>query len=213
MHRCLATAHDALTNIEGAHRVHGWNTPLRVANLSVVVRQPAPSRLTVPMVVFNAIGEPTPYVHDVVSAAVASTGYWEVADLHTLATAAGLSSLPPPSRGVVLDIGAGVGTYSIAFASLGYRVVAIEPMTQNTLALAATACLNTSGSGDRIRVLRSAVVGPAHASSTRTTCAVLSAWKADDFGNGQLECSNKSGAHGCDRRHNGMLIRANFVRS
>ena len=209
MHPCLASAHEALANLEGAHRVHGWGTPMRVVNVSV-----QPGRV-LRMAVFNSIGEPA-YVHDVVSSTLAKEGIWESADPTSLATAAGLEALPGSAEpGLFLDVGAGVGFHALAFASIGYRVLAIEPMTQNVLALAATSCLNADalrGNERRgtIRVSQTAAVGPSHARG-RGTCAVLSPFRANDFANGQLECTNRSGAAPCSRKHNGATIHSNFT--
>ena len=182
---------------------------MRVVNVSV-----QPGRV-LRMAVFNSIGEPA-YVHDVVSSTLAKEGIWESADPTSLATAAGLEALPGSAEpGLFLDVGAGVGFHALAFASIGYRVLAIEPMTQNVLALAATSCLNADalrGNERRgtIRVSQTAAVGPSHARG-RGTCAVLSPFRANDFANGQLECTNRSGAAPCSRKHNGATIHSNFT--
>lgn len=100
-----------------------------------------------------------------------------------------------------------IGYYSLAFASAGFNVTAIEPMTQNLLALRASCCLNPS-IGRRIRVVPTAVVGEARLNDS---CAVLSPFRANDHGDGKLECaSNRSDWH-CTRKHNGLSQRANFT--
>ena len=199
--QCLQTANDFLGNIEGAHRVHGWSVPLRVTNTTIG-----------PMATLSSIGEPNPYVHDAVSMSLARLGFWELREpIAELAAAARLSSKRlralQDGGGDVLDVGAQIGFYSLAFAAAGFRVLSIEPMTQNVLALEASRCLNPALS-DRITVLPIAVVGPAQLS--RASCAVLSPFHANDHGDGVVECTNKSGSS-CDRRHNGQTIKANFT--
>jgi FkbM family methyltransferase len=194
---CLSHASAQLGNLEGAHRVHGWSTPLGVANAT-----------NVPMAVFHDIGEPHPYVKDQVSAALRSDGYWELDDPIRIAAAAGDSSLP--TSGAFLDVGGGIGSYAMAFARRGFRTIAIEPMTQNVLALRASMCMNTR-IGRSIEVVHSAAVSPARAARAETSCAVLSKWRGNDFGNGVLECVNRSGASQCARKHNGATIVSNFT--
>ena len=199
---CLKEPNEALRNIEGAHRVHGWPTPLKVVNVTLSGSE------MLPLVVMNDIGEPKPYVRDVVSNALAETGTWEITKVADIATAAGLSL---PDGGTFLDVGAQLGVYSMA-AAIGlpaYRVIAIEPMQQNIVAFAASRCLHPEA-GARIEVLQTAAVAPRqrqHASS----CAVFSPFKGNDVGNGKLECVNRSGAAQCSRRHEGKTISANFT--
>ena len=198
---CLEPPIGVLTNLEGAHRVHGWSTPLAVSNASDIGL----------IVTLNSIGNPKPYVHDVASTTLRSCGCWEFCNpVDTLRKAAGLDLLP---HGTFLDVGAQLGYFSLAFASYGFRVLAIEPMLQNVLALKASACLHTPGAGSRIRVYQTAIVGP---SQTRGTCAVLSPWRgvSNDFSNGLLECVNRSHrsfGRQCSRKHEGKTLLSNFT--
>ena len=75
---CIDRANEQLGNIEGAHRVHGWSVPLQVVNTT----------LGFSMAVLNSIGEPKPYVHDLVSRALARSGVWEFADVAEIARGA-----------------------------------------------------------------------------------------------------------------------------
>jgi FkbM family methyltransferase len=207
---CLARAHEYLTNIEGAHRVHGWPAPLRVVNVTLN----APSA-TVPatfqIVTMSAIGSPTPYVHDRVSTAIQTIGHWEISHPDSIMHAARTRL---SSRGTFLDIGAQLGYYSLMFASIGYRVVAIEPMLQNILALQASKCHNSPGLGDQISILHAAAVSPDQQAGS--SCAVLSPWRGttNDFSSGIMECVNqthKSYGNQCARKHNGKILKANHT--
>ena len=214
---CLDAPNAQLGNIEGAHRVHGWPVPLRVANLSVGGGRGGPRLL--PIAVLAPIGEPQPYVFDAVSSALAATGRWELESIDALAAAAGWPALPPPASGAFVDVGAQLGTYSLSFAQRGYRVVAIEPMRQNVLALEASLCLNPE-LAPHVEVLHTAALGPAHATTAAVhgapACAVLSPFRAShNVGDGRLECKRGPPAAAavppCARRHNGQLIQANFT--
>ena len=89
------------------------------------------------------------------------------------------------------------------------RVFAVEPMTQNVLAMNASICLNAPHLRERLTILPAAVVG---SRQRHGSCAVYSPFRpANDFGNGKLECVNRSGASQCDRRHNGATIQSNFT--
>ena len=211
MRSCLDEPNALLGNIEGAHRVHGWPTPLRILNASLS------DGAVFPIAALNDIGDPNPYVRDVLSNAIADTGFWEVHHPDELlrfstspfSTSGGKQTLATaPTPRTMLDIGAQIGFYSLSFARLGYRVVAIEPMHQNVLALQASCCLNPDF-GRRITVIQTAAVSQSHQHGR--SCAVYSPFKANDVGNGKLECVNKSGAMQCSRRHNGMTVPANFT--
>ena len=202
---CLARAVAVLTNVEGAHRVHGWDSPLTLANVSLGMGQ------TAMMATFTSIGSPHPYVHDQVSLSLRSEGRWDVSDPHDIAAAAGVQ-LPTHDGRTFLDVGAQLGYYSLAFARRGFRVVAIEPLLLNALALEASVCLEHSA--PRIAVLHTAAVSRDQSASG--SCAVLSPWRgvSNDFGNGVLECINrtsKSFGQQCSRKHNGKVLASNFT--
>lgn len=209
---CLEAPNLQLGNIEGAHRVHGWPVPLRIVNISRR-SMTANHDERFPIAVLSDIGEPAPYVSDAVSTALAGPGFWEIKDPEDVAAAAG-RPLPSVTAGAFLDIGAQLGSYSLAFARKGYRVLAIEPMLQNVLALRASLCLNPTF-GSRVDVLHTAVVGARLQQQEQRaglSCAVLSPFRAShNVGDGRMECVNRSGASQCARKHNGQVIRSNFT--
>lgn len=201
---CLNAPNSNLGNIEGAHRVHGWTVPLRVVNTSIGLR----------MAILNPIGEPTPYVQDLQSNMLRDTGaLGGTADpLDAIALAAGVSLSTfsgADEQPVFLDIGAQLGYYSLAFAARGFRVLAIEPMTQNVLAFKASLCMNAPSISALVTLFQAAAISP---KQRHGSCAVYSPFRpANDFGNGKMECVNRSGASQCSRRHNGETIRSNFT--
>ena len=199
---CLESGNAVLGNLEGAHRVHGWLVPLRVANVSLGAGVQAQ------LATLSGIGGTHPYVQDPVSTSLWSTGSWEIFDPLELATAAGRSSFPVTgTEGMFLDVGAQLGFYSFAFASRGYRVIAIEPMLHLTLAMEASKCMNRP-LAPRITVLHAAALSPAQLSGS---CAIMSPWKANNHGDGKTECVQTHGVSQCQRRHNGQIISSNFT--
>ena len=198
---CLAPSNNLLANIEGAHRVHGWSTPLRATNVTIG------RGVRVVMATLSSIGEPHSYVHDAVSLALENAGFWEITDPTEIAHAAGVHLPSSGIHPVFLDVGAQLGFYSLAFAGRGYRVLAIEPMLHNVLAMRASACLNPA-LGDRIRVVHGAAV-PSRA--LNGSCAVLSPWRQNDHGDGELECVEQRDMPQCVRKHEGRSIVANYT--
>ena len=91
-----------------------------------------------------------------------------------------------------VDVGAGVGAYSVPFARRGFDVLAVEVMLPNVLALQATACLNPELP---LTVMHAAVAPP---KMRNGTCTALSLFKSSDHGNAQVTCTNMStGSTGC----------------
>merc|ERR1719321_2101435 len=76
---------------------------------------------------------------DLVSNFVAREGYWEIRDPQEMAARSGAFL---PTGGTLLDIGANLGYYTLLFASKGYKVIAVEPMTHNRVALETSLCIN-----------------------------------------------------------------------
>ena len=83
---------------------------------------------------------------DVISSSVAKHGQWEAglvsAILARLNSAAAAASAAQQRSPVFLDIGANLGTYTLAVAAAGHRVIAIEPLASNTIALRRSLCRN-----------------------------------------------------------------------
>lgn len=83
---------------------------------------------------------------DMISTSVAKDGQWEAglvsAILARLNSAAAAASAVQQRSPVFLDIGANLGTYTLAVAAAGHRVIAIEPLASNTVALRRSLCRN-----------------------------------------------------------------------
>ena len=83
---------------------------------------------------------------DMISSSVAKSGQWEAglvsAILARLNAAAAAASAALQRSPVFLDIGANIGTYTLAVAAAGHRVIAIEPLASNTVALRRSLCRN-----------------------------------------------------------------------
>ena len=171
------------------------DTPLQVANSTAGM-----SRTSYPMAVLVGIGPPSHrYVVDIASEALIADGVWDIADLATIAAAAGGTL---PSGGTFVDVGAHVGSWSTGFARAGFRVIAIEPCLPNLAALQATRCMNTD-MADRITVVPVAVGAPAQRDDL---CSLLSA-SNNDLGNCALRCTsrNSSSFAAAVEKHTGAL--------
>lgn len=90
---------------------------------------------------------------DEISASVRRAGQWEAGLLHEIlarlraaAAAADAAGQRPP---VLLDIGANLGTFALAVAAAGHRVIAFEALAANAVALRRSLCRNPA-LGDRV---------------------------------------------------------------
>ena len=124
--------------------------------------------------------------HDAMSHAILVDGAWEVRSPEDIARLgnADPSSVLPPSDGVFLDVGANQGYFSFLFASYGYRVYAVEPMTQNRRAIATTMCANHASHPEwrrQITVFATAVA------ASEMTCMLIAGIATQ--GNGYMECT------------------------
>jgi FkbM family methyltransferase len=126
---------------------------------------------------------------DIVSKSIAYQGFWDIRSAEELAQQAG-TTLPPP--GTMLDIGANIGYFVFLFASKGYHVIAVEPMTRNRAAIEATLCLNPQFR-QFVRIVPAALVSPQEVG--HNTCVVKSTNAAVNIGNGYLTCG--TGVEAC----------------
>lgn len=83
---------------------------------------------------------------DVLSSSVQDAGQWEAglatAMLAVLNGAAAAAATAGHTAPVFLDIGANLGAFTLAIAAAGHRVIAIEPLAANTVALRRSLCRN-----------------------------------------------------------------------
>lgn len=130
---------------------------------------------------------------DLLSNFVRQQGYWEIHEPQEMAARSGYTL---PTSGTLLDIGANMGYYSLLFASKGYKVIAVEPMTHNRVALETSLCMNPDLKS-RVTIVPAALVAPEDVHSTR---CVIRAPDIDihvhrfmkNIGNGVLTCGNSS---------------------
>ena len=84
--------------------------------------------------------------NDIVSGLISNSSFWEdalAAAMLARLDAARTEALAAGRRTpVFLDIGANVGSYSLAAAAHGHRVLAFEPLTLNAIALRRSLCRN-----------------------------------------------------------------------
>lgn len=131
---------------------------------------------------------------DIVSSVIMSSGFWEVHSPAMMARKAG-TTVAEKGDGVLLDIGANIGYYSLMFALRGYHVIAVEPMTRNRKALEATLCLNPKLKS-LITVVPAALSSPGEAEGTR--CVVRSTNDKINIGNGAMTCQGNPKFKPCE---------------
>lgn len=113
---------------------------------------------------------------DALSSTVCMMGYWEVDDL---------SDFGAP--GHMLDIGANLGYYTMAFAHGGWKVTAFEPMLDNLALLNASLCRNP-------RLLPRVTINTIGLSTQPGECMVVSV--TGNYGNGFVKCAHDPEAKG-----------------
>jgi len=99
-----------------------------------------------------------------------------------------------PKQGTLLDIGANIGDYTMLFASKGYNVIAVEPMTRNRAAMQATLCLNPEFK-KRVTIIPAALVAPDEVADKR--CVIRSTNYNINIGNGFLTCGKSADVKPC----------------
>jgi len=142
-----------------------------------------PAGMTVASVFYGELQMVTLGSKDIVSDSIMRTGFWEVHSPESMAAKA--HTTPASKKGVMLDIGANIGYYSLMFASRGYHVIAVEPMTRNRRALEASICLNPHLKS-LITVVPAALTSPGE--SEDTYCVIRSTNYKINIGNGQMHC-------------------------
>mmetsp|Transcript_83421 Transcript_83421/g.193901 ORF Transcript_83421/g.193901 Transcript_83421/m.193901 type:complete len:297 (-) Transcript_83421:109-999(-) len=118
---------------------------------------------------------------DIVSEALERYGFWEIRHPQEVAE---LASGQLPNRGTLLDIGAHVGWYSLAFAKFGLKAIAVEPMALNRQAINVSLCLNPD-IRSKVRVVPAALVAPGMRVGR---CVVMTPRDLRNAGNGNLWC-------------------------
>ncbi|KAI9006392.1 hypothetical protein DFJ74DRAFT_690685 [Hyaloraphidium curvatum] len=151
-----------------------------------------PLRLAAGLAVF---GQPSMslYLHrgdDFVSSFITRKQAWDVpksrAVLHQLALFQNAHPDRNPADVVLLDVGAGIGWFSLLAASKGFSAVAFEPMPSNELALRMSVCLNNLT--ERVVVFNKGL------SSARRTCPLFSGVR--DVGRGFVVGCGEVGENG-----------------
>jgi len=100
-----------------------------------------------------------------------------------------VSLTPSNASGLVfIDVGANIGYFSLAAASMGYNVIAFEPMSRNAKKLAKSIDMN--GFGSRVTLYQNAVTD---VSGQRV---VLKETDATNQGNGQIVSTTLGDLHG-----------------
>jgi FkbM family methyltransferase len=123
--------------------------------------------------------------NDIVSKSFANSGFWEITQPEDMIPAEMKGKVSLPDKGTLLDIGANIGDYTMLFASKGYNVIAVEPMTRNRRAMEATLCLNPQFK-DRVTIVPAALVAPEEVAGRK--CVVKSTNYKMNIGNGFLTC-------------------------
>jgi FkbM family methyltransferase len=123
--------------------------------------------------------------NDIVSKSFANSGYWEIREPEDMIPAEMRGKVSLPAKGTLLDIGANIGDYTMLFASKGYNVIAVEPMTRNRRAMEATLCLNPQFK-DKVKIVPAALVAPEEVAGNK--CIVKSTNYQMNIGNGFLTC-------------------------
>lgn len=135
---------------------------------------------------------------DVVSRALERQGYYQIRSPEEMA---GLADLKMPANGTLLDIGASVGWYTLLFAKAGYKVVAVEPILMNRIALNTTLCLNPQAAAN-VQVVPVALVS--HEDS-RKKC-IMNPRSKDNQGAGTLVCRENENDLPCSPESPAALI-------
>ena len=106
---------------------------------------------------------------DIVSRDIIAKGVWEkeIAELIVSTFTKGGDSVVEE---VFVDVGANLGFHSLLAATLGARVIAFEPMTENVRMLVASACLNGI-EGDSLQIYETGI-GAHIASSKGIPCCI-----------------------------------------
>ena len=154
----------------------------RVLALSACKSEPVSSAYDADPPVQGASSPPPPVCHrqgvrtrrdgDEISASVRRAGQWEAGLVHEIlarlraaAAAADAAGQRPP---VLLDIGANLGAFALAVASAGHRVIAIEALAANAVALRRSLCRNPA-LGDRVLLFDKAL-----GASAELNCVIVS---------------------------------------
>jgi FkbM family methyltransferase len=132
---------------------------------------------------------------DIVSKQFAAQGFWEIKEPQDMIPPQMQGTVSLPKKGTLLDIGANIGDYTLLFASKGYNVIAVEPMTRNRQALQASICLNPQFK-DRITVVPAALVAPEEVAGRR--CVIRSTNYQINIGNGFLSCGQEAEIKPCE---------------
>lgn len=133
--------------------------------------------------------------NDIVSKSFAQDGFWEIKDPSDMVPVNMRKQLTLPAKGTLLDIGANIGDYTMLFASKGYNVIAVEPMTRNRAAMQATLCLNPQFK-DRVTIVAAALVAPDEVAGKK--CVIRSTNYGINIGNGFLTCGAEAEVKGCE---------------
>lgn len=133
--------------------------------------------------------------NDIVSKSYAAKGFWEISDPQQMVPPSLQGKVSLPAKGTFLDIGANIGDYTMLFASRGYNVIAVEPMTRNRAAMEATLCLNPEFRA-RVTIVPAAIVSPDEVAGT--SCVIRSTNYAINVGNGYLSCGKAAHIKPCE---------------
>jgi len=131
---------------------------------------------------------------DIVSKSFATRGYWEVREPEDMIPSSMKGKMSLPKKGTLLDIGANIGDYTMLFASKGYNVIAVEPMTRNRAAMQGSLCLNPQFK-DRVTIVPAALVAPDEVADKR--CVIRSTNYNINIGNGFLTCGKQAEVKPC----------------
>jgi len=132
---------------------------------------------------------------DIVSKSMSQRGYWEIQNPDDMIPPVSRGHMTLPANGTLLDIGANIGDYTMLFASKGYNVIAVEPMTRNRAAMQATLCLNPEFK-ERVTVVTAALVAPDEV--TNAKCVIRSTNYNINIGNGFLKCGKEADIKPCE---------------
>lgn len=94
---------------------------------------------------------------DVVSQCIKANGFWEIRHPGDILASAGVDDVP--RDGVMVDVGANLGFFTLLFALMGWSVFALEPMPLNRQLLMTSLCLNPSLK-PKVNIVSAAVTSP-----------------------------------------------------